>query len=298
MSIKSFRIPFFIILFIGTYQQLAASDITQEYISKYKEIAIAEMKRTGIPASIKMAQAILESNSGRSTLATKSNNHFGIKCGRSWTGREVYYEDDDYDEDGLLTKSCFRAFDDPAESFYEHSDFLANPYSKRYKPLFKLDIYDYEAWAKGLKKAGYATDPGYPKKLIKIIEKYRLYELDLGIIPVSDYRQELAQKTNNTNESDIENKNDNKTISGMPRKINKVGTHRVRKGETMREIAGRHGIDVRALYLRNRLPIGTQPKVGEELTLFSAIHFKKKPKRAIASTQPTTLWQMDIVIPQ
>jgi len=153
------------------------SEHTPAYIQQYKTIAQHEMDRVGIPASIKMAQAILESASGRSTLARQSNNHFGIKCGKDWKGGEVYRHDDDY-KDGLLVRSCFRAYDDPAESFRAHSDFLTD--NRRYKPLFELDIYDYKGWANGLRKAGYATDPQYPSKLIRIIEEYELHLLDLG----------------------------------------------------------------------------------------------------------------------
>jgi len=169
------------LLFIFTWLSLAniyGSEHTPAYIQQYKTIVQQEMDRAAIPASIKMAQAILESASGRSTLARQSNNHFGIKCGKNWTGGEVYRHDDDY-KNGLLVRSCFRAYDDPAKSFVAHSDFLTS--NRRYGFLFELDIYDYKGWANGLKKAGYATDPKYPSKLIGIIEKYELYLLDLGI---------------------------------------------------------------------------------------------------------------------
>ena len=151
------------------------SPTAMQYIEKYRELAISEMHRTNIPASIKMAQAILESGLGTSTLATQANNHFGIKCNGGWTGDTYYREDDDY-KDGKLIKSCFRKYNNPAESFIAHSDFLVK--QPRYGNLFLLQKDDYAGWAYGLREAGYATDKKYPSKLIDIINKYKLYELD------------------------------------------------------------------------------------------------------------------------
>lgn len=166
----------FVVLFTCFFQVLAAAENPSIlYISQYKEVAIAEMQRTGIPASIKMAQALLESGAGRSTLATKANNHFGIKCGGEWNGKTFYRKDDDY-KDGKLIESCFRKFSSPDESFIAHSQFLRH--QKRYAFLFDFDKNDYHKWANGLKKAGYATDSAYPKKLINLIEKYQLFLLD------------------------------------------------------------------------------------------------------------------------
>ncbi|MEZ5056434.1 MAG: LysM peptidoglycan-binding domain-containing protein [Saprospiraceae bacterium] len=149
------------------------------YIEKYKSIAISEMERAGIPASIKLAQALLESNAGKSTLARQANNHFGIKCGGDWNGKKHYRKDDDYDSRGRLTKSCFREYKDPEESFIAHSEFLRDPKKDhRYGFLFRLKTTDYKGWAYGLKRAGYATNPRYPQHLISIIETYKLDELD------------------------------------------------------------------------------------------------------------------------
>lgn len=139
-----------------------------EYIDRYKDIAIAEMDRYGIPASIKLAQAILESGNGTSYLATKANNHFGIKCGGVWKGRTVSRQDDNPND-------CFRAYDNPEQSFRDHSEFLMR---KRYEKLFSLDKNDYKGWAYGLKAAGYATNPKYPELLISLIERYRLDQYD------------------------------------------------------------------------------------------------------------------------
>jgi LysM repeat protein len=139
------------------------------YIEKYAAIAVEEMYRSGVPASITLAQGLLESGYGRSELALKSNNHFGIKCHNGWQGKKVYHDDDAKGE-------CFRKYDDPRDSYRDHSDFLR--YRDRYKFLFDYKVTDYKSWAYGLKKAGYATDPSYPSKLISLIEDYKLYVYD------------------------------------------------------------------------------------------------------------------------
>jgi LysM repeat protein len=152
------------------------SDII-DYINNYKKLAMDEMVRTGIPASITLAQGIHETYAGKSELVLKSNNHFGIKCKDYWTGKKVYHDDDARGE-------CFRKYDDPALSYRDHSDFLKA--GERYAPLFKLDPEDYKSWAYGLKKAGYATNPKYAPILIKLIEDYNLEqytEIAIGKIP-------------------------------------------------------------------------------------------------------------------
>ena len=140
----------------------------EEYIRKYAPVAVREMYRSGVPASITLAQGLLESAAGRSELAVNGNNHFGIKC-HDWSGKKMYHDDDRRGE-------CFRVYKSADESFSDHSDFLR--YRDRYKPLFDNEITDYKAWAYGLRKAGYATDQAYPSKLIKIIEDYHLYDYD------------------------------------------------------------------------------------------------------------------------
>lgn len=141
----------------------------ERYIQKWAPTAVREMYRSGVPASITLAQGILESRYGLSPLASEGNNHFGIKCHKDWKGKSMRYDDDAKGE-------CFRVYDSADESFQDHSDFLR--YRDRYKFLFDLKTTDYKGWAYGLKKAGYATDPNYPAKLIKYIEDYRLYEYD------------------------------------------------------------------------------------------------------------------------
>jgi flagellum-specific peptidoglycan hydrolase FlgJ len=155
------------------------------YINEYKDLAIVEMHRTGIPASITLAQALHESNAGKSPLATKANNHFGIKCKSYWTGDTFYHKDDDLDRRGRLIESCFRAYTSAVESFVDHSNFLKE--TDHYSPLFSLEKDDYIAWAWGLKQCGYATDPNYAVKLIKLINKYDLTQYDKAENPWSGF---------------------------------------------------------------------------------------------------------------
>ncbi len=145
------------------------------YIEEHKELAVIEMYRSGIPASITMAQALHESNFGKSDLATKANNHFGIKCKSYWKGITYRHKDDDY-ENGELIKSCFRSYVNVFDSYIDHSNFLKG--TSHYQQLFSLGEKDYKSWAIGLQKSGYATDPNYSEKLIRYIEKYDLDRLD------------------------------------------------------------------------------------------------------------------------
>ncbi|WNM19078.1 glucosaminidase domain-containing protein [Flavobacterium capsici] len=144
-----------------------------EYIESYKEIAKDNMVKNGIPASITLGQAILESGAGTGPLSAQANNHFGIKCHKEWNGPSIRYTDDEENE-------CFRKYNDPSESFRDHSYFLTS--RPRYSDLFKLNKDDYKSWAKGLKAAGYATDPKYPDKLISLIERYELQRFDAEVL--------------------------------------------------------------------------------------------------------------------
>jgi hypothetical protein len=146
----------------------------EEYIKAYHDFAIQEMNRTGVPASITLAQGILESDCGNSTLARIANNHFGIKCHNNWDGAKVYHDDDEANE-------CFRKYNSVLESYRDHGDFLRN--TGRYEFLFNLKPSDYKGWARGLKKAGYATDPRYPELLIKIIEEGYFHQYDVAEVP-------------------------------------------------------------------------------------------------------------------
>ena len=159
--------------------------VQEQYIEKYADIAVREMYRSGVPASITLAQGLLESGAGLSRLATKGNNHFGIKCHNGWKGRTMKWDDDRRNE-------CFRVYDSAEESFRDHSDFLR--YRDRYKFLFELKTTDYKGWAHGLKKAGYATDPGYAGKLISYIEEYGLDQYDRRKITVEESERTLTRK--------------------------------------------------------------------------------------------------------
>ncbi len=155
------------------YRPVVSTSVSGEaatyYINRYKDLAVSEMKRTGIPASITLAQGMIESDFGRSRLATEANNHFGIKCHNDWTGPTIRHNDDRRNE-------CFRKYRKPEESFYDHSDFLKS--GSRYSFLFDLDPADYKAWARGLKRAGYATNPDYANMLIRKIEENSLWYYD------------------------------------------------------------------------------------------------------------------------
>ena len=158
----------FFTIFGASAQRAVWNQRYQDYFDTYKDVAIEQMLKYHIPASITLAQGVLESGAGRSDLTRRSNNHFGIKC-HGWTGRKSYHDDDEKGE-------CFRAYDSAYDSFLDHSQFLSN--SQRYNSLFRLKKTDYKGWARGLKACGYATSPTYASKLIEIIELYKLYRYD------------------------------------------------------------------------------------------------------------------------
>ncbi len=195
---------------------------TEEYIDTYKAIAQNEMKLYNIPASITLAQGILESGSGKGTLSVKANNHFGIKC-HGWTGAEIYHDDDKAQE-------CFRKYKDAKYSFRDHSLFLKD--RKRYAKLFKLKKEDYKGWARGLKVAGYATDKKYPQKLISLIERYKLYEFDKEVLGESYVKYEAPI-------------------------INDTITYMVVKGDTLYSISRKYNITVKELQNINGLSDNT-----------------------------------------
>ena len=180
---------FFCLLFFTWISDLFAQKITAEqYINTYKELAIIEMKRSGIPASITLAQGLLESANGNSPLVKASNNHFGIKC-HDWEGQRVIHNDDKKGE-------CFRKYKTAKESYLDHTDFLMT--RSRYAFLFEYSSTDYKNWAKGLRKAGYATNPKYPELLINLIERYNLHEYDTGVAVSKKEAKNNRQKTSET----------------------------------------------------------------------------------------------------
>jgi flagellum-specific peptidoglycan hydrolase FlgJ len=198
------------------------NDLILNYIDKYSPIAQSNMKNYGIPASIILAQGLLESGYGAATLCVQANNHFGIKCHKDWTGDSVSYDDDSKGE-------CFRKYNNPFDSFRDHAVFLTS--SSRYSPLFQLDRKDYKAWAKGLKAAGYATDSQYPSKLITLIEKYQLYNYDNV-----DYVGDRYVTNSNTK---------NYSSNG--------GDYQVQKGDTLYSISKKFNLSVDDLKQKNNL---------------------------------------------
>jgi LysM repeat protein len=183
------KIIFLLSALVLIHFSYAQKEKGEAYISKYKDIAMSEMQRSGVPAAITLAQGILESQFGESDLCIQSNNHFGIKCKTEWTGEKVYHDDDAKHE-------CFRSYPDAAASFKDHSDFLKNrPY---YTDLFKLDPADYPGWAYGLKKAGYATEKDYPQKLMKVINDYNLNQYTLLVLNNKNQMPSSDAVTNTT----------------------------------------------------------------------------------------------------
>jgi len=171
-----FKISLLTVMFLGIEPAETVKPYVTSYVEEYQYLAIDEMIRSGIPASITIAQAIVESNAGASTLALESNNHFGIKCKDYWEGSAYYHKDDDRNQQGVLIPSCFRKYDSVTDSYRDHSEFLMN--TEHYKPLFAYDKTEYELWAKGLELCGYASDSGYADKLIRTIKLYNLHDLD------------------------------------------------------------------------------------------------------------------------
>ena len=207
------------------------SERVANYINEFSGIAKEEMLQYGIPASIKLAQAILESGAGGGELTLKANNHFGIKCHKGWEGDSVYHDDDELGE-------CFRKYNDPKYSFRDHSLFLTQ--RSRYSDLFKLRKDDYKAWARGLRKAGYATDPRYPEKLIGIIERYNL----------QDYDQQVLGNRITTNTPDD----------------SKIATYAVQVGDTLYSISRRFNLTVETLKKYNGLA-SNEISIGQVLYL-------------------------------
>lgn len=206
----------------------------EEYIDTFSEIAKAEMEAYGIPASITLAQGILESGFGKSELVLKTNNHFGIKCHNNWDGAFAYHDDDAKGE-------CFRKYNHPMYSFRDHSIFLSS--RSRYASLFDLRRDNYKGWAKGLKAAGYATDPRYPQKLISFIERYDLNRFDREVI-----RQGVA-------------------VRPPPRKFDYT-TYRVQKGDTLYSISQRYYVSVKEIMKMNKLNDSTI-SIGQKLVIKS-----------------------------
>lgn len=249
---KTLLSSFFLVLtIVGLAQRIYTRE---EYIKKYAELAVSEMIRSGIPASITLAQACLESGNGNSELSVKSNNHFGIKCKSSWRGKRVYHDDDAKGE-------CFRKYKSVEESFIDHSDFLmVNP---RYGRLFELELTDYKGWARGLKKAGYATNPHYANHLIKIIEEHKLYLYDEGLD-----QSQIARIQRKHEPAD-----GRRLINPyQTRKVvlrNGLKSIVVKEGDTFQGIAQEFGLKEWEVYAYNDYKKGKQPRENEILYIES-----------------------------
>ncbi len=277
-----------IILFLLPLVSLAQSK-RQAYIDQFKSIAVREMRIYGIPASITLAQGILESGDGTSRLATQGNNHFGIKCHDDWKGGRMYHDDDEKNE-------CFRKYKHAEESYRDHSEFLKN--RSRYATLFELAKTDYKGWAKGLKKAGYATSPTYADALINLIEQNNLHRLDLeGLegeltfedrtlsakngakyIPlladesleyIADGSKRSLKKLLKYNDwtYDVVLDKDDRVYIRPKKNHGAAKTYTVKSGDTMHSISQQEAIKLKCLYWRNRKPVGWQPKTGDVLRL-------------------------------
>ncbi len=290
---------FFLFLIFG----IIKSQTPNDYIRNFKDMAINEMHIYRIPASITLAQGILESASGMSKLATEANNHFGIKCHVNWNGQKTYHDDDEKQE-------CFRKYDSVKDSYRDHSIFLSD--RKRYSFLFDLRTDDYKGWAKGLQKAGYATSKTYSKKLIELIKKYNLDSFDdskksnqlfvndngsnknqkpeffsdnfIRYVTVEQGQtiSDIAEKYElwiweilKYNECDIEVEliEGDRIYLQPKRKKSKQKTHVVKEGDSMYSISQAYGIKLKFLYKYNRMDIGTEPFIGQKLNLNKKIKF-------------------------
>jgi flagellum-specific peptidoglycan hydrolase FlgJ len=226
---------------VSTSKTVVTNDVIKLYVYQYKNIAMANMKQYGIPASIILAQGILESGAGRGDLAKNSNNHFGIKCHAGWTGESVNHDDDSAQE-------CFRKYGNPAESFKDHALFLTG--RSRYAKLFEYSKGDYKAWAQGLRAAGYATDPKYPDKLISYIERYNLHQYDSKVLDVNY----VLNEDQLIEELQLESKNLG----------NSLASYIVQKGDTLYSISKKFDLKVEDLKNKNSLSDNTL-SIGQQL---------------------------------
>jgi len=221
----------------STSKTVVTSNLISDYVLQYKDIAMGNMKKYGIPASIILAQGILESGAGRGDLAVDANNHFGIKCHKDWLGESVRHDDDSAQE-------CFRKYKEASESYRDHALFLVG--KNRYATLFTYEKDDYKAWAKGLRAAGYATDPNYPDKLISYIERYNLHQYDCQV---------TGKNYKPSDKSIVNNSNSNSNDSSL---------YEVQKGDTLYSISKKFNILVDDLKRKNNLSDNTL-SVGQRL---------------------------------
>jgi hypothetical protein len=262
----------------------------QQYINRYAKVAIAEMNRFHIPASITMAQGCLESGDGNSSLARDANNHFGIKCNNGWIGKRVRHDDDS-------RRECFRKYKSAWESYRDHSLFLRN--NVRYASLFKLNITDYKGWARGLRKAGYATDPRYPERLIRIIEQYRLYDLDKNydgkneaVATSGNEQPGYSDRTPGKGNNRIDHFSIDLSDSQSAVERNGAKSIRARKGDTYEELAAEYGLKEWEIFHYNDTGKGHEPAGS------SIVYLEMKSGRAARGNNyhialaGETMWQI------
>ncbi|WP_136668821.1 glucosaminidase domain-containing protein [Flavobacterium sp. H122] len=230
---------------VATSKVKVTPEIVNGYISQFKGIAMKNMKEHGVPASITLAQGILESGAGTGVLCKVANNHFGIKCHKEWTGEYVRHDDD-------AAQECFRKYDEPGQSYRDHSLFLTSrPW---YAPLFKLQQNDYKGWARGLKKSGYATDPKYPEKLIGIIERYQLHQYDAQVLGTEYKAIEPATAT----------KTETKNTPEPPKPLEMI--HIVGQGDTLYSISKKYNISVENIKAKNNM-VDNTISIGQVLII-------------------------------
>ncbi|TDD78789.1 glucosaminidase domain-containing protein [Flavobacterium caseinilyticum] len=232
---------------VSTSQTVVSSDVVANYIAKFKDIAMDNMKMYGIPASIVLAQGILESGAGRGDLAITANNHFGIKCHEGWAGESVKHDDD-------AAQECFRKYDNVSESFKDHALFLTG--RSRYSKLFAFSKDDYKAWARGLRAAGYATDPKYPDKLISYIQRYKLDQFDNQVLGV-DY---VSKPNRMVEDLKVEPKNSKINLN------RDLISYVVQKGDTLYSISKKFNLDIKELKKKNNL-VQNGLSIGQQLKI-------------------------------
>lgn len=251
----------------------------EEYVDTYADLAMKEMARVGIPASITLAQGCLESGNGNSTLATKGNNHFGIKC-HDWTGKKIYHDDDKKHE-------CFRKYGSPYESYMDHSQFLTT--RGRYAGLFDLKPHDYRGWAKGLKKAGYATASNYATLLIKIIEDNELYRYDVMVLNgEDDFRDDKKGNRSEVDDNEEEEESPEPThgYTNSMREVllnNKIEYILVEAGDTPESLRREMDLYANELYRYNNLYKGVELEAGQ------IIYLQPKRRKAARGNEIHTL---------
>ncbi|OXA83834.1 glucosaminidase domain-containing protein [Flavobacterium hercynium] len=220
----------------STSKTVVTSNLITDYVLQYKDIAMGNMQKYNIPASIILAQGILESGAGRGDLAQEANNHFGIKCHKDWTGETVRHDDD-------AAQECFRKYTEASESYRDHALFLVG--KNRYATLFTYEVDDYKAWAKGLRAAGYATDPNYPDKLISYIERYNLHQYDC-LVTGKNYKPSDKSILVNTSTGSGSTKSNNTNY-------NDPSLYEVQKGDTLYSISKKFNVLVDDLKQKNNL---------------------------------------------